>query len=496
MDAKIQSNKQLHAVIGTWEVMVAGVALVVASSTLVSEFTGYFNLGAAFCMALLLGFVINMLLALSAADLSVAYPRAGALYDYARGVLGGPFGEFTGVFLGLAFFGVFMFAASGETAAGAYGLQALTGLDLHINYFIMACSILAVIPNIFGLKTTAWVSAGLLLLMLGIRWFFGLAGFLGISHTGAWSAANLDAGVGLWDWFGDNGILASGLAMAFWSFVGIEFACSLAEEVRHPRTSMTRGMIFGLAAILVTSWIMGLGVAGTRPVEEWLRVANSAVGSGGDAPQLAVGQMMFGRWGYLLMAVASVSATIGTMTVAYAAMPRILYSIARGGRFFGPLSRPFARLHPRYNTPIPAIVFTFVIYQIPALLSSRVIDWIYSAAYAWIILYGAFHLLAIGNRILRPEKAKAFNGGWFLPAAVLGVVATGICLYYAFAGSHLQYGPRALIVLLVALAATGLSFRLPTTIPWTARKMVKQEVPVTNRNALRGMTDFASGTGG
>lgn len=128
--------------------MVAGVALVVASSTLVSEFTGHFNLGAAFCMALLLGFVINLLLALSAADLSAAYPRAGALYDYAKGVLGGPLGEFVGVFLGLAFFGMFMFAASGETAAGAYGLQALTGIDLHINYFILVCSVLAVIPNI------------------------------------------------------------------------------------------------------------------------------------------------------------------------------------------------------------------------------------------------------------------------------------------------------------------------------------------------------------
>jgi amino acid transporter len=97
-------------------------------------------------------------------------------------------------------------------------------------------------------------------------------------------------------------------------------------------------------------------------------------------------------------------ASIGTMTVAYAAMPRIVYSIARGGRFFGPLSRTFARLHPRYNTPVPAILLTFVIYQISALLSSQVIDWIYSVAYAWIILYSVFHLLAICNRILRPEK--------------------------------------------------------------------------------------------
>jgi hypothetical protein len=79
-----------------------------------------------------------------------------------------------------------------------------------------------------------------------------------------------------------------------------------------------------------------------------------------------------------------------------------------------------------------------------ALLSSQVIDWIYSAAYAWIILYGVFHVLAICNRILRPEKARAFKGWWFLPAAALGAVTTGIGLYYAFAGSHFHYGPRVL----------------------------------------------------
>lgn len=90
------TNKQhtnLKKSIGTWEVMVAGVALVVAASTLVSDFAGYFTLGAAFAIALVFGFLINLLLGISVADLSVAYPRAGALYDYARQILGGKIGE-------------------------------------------------------------------------------------------------------------------------------------------------------------------------------------------------------------------------------------------------------------------------------------------------------------------------------------------------------------------------------------------------------------------
>lgn len=69
-------NNNLSKSIGTWEVMVAGVALVVAASTLVSDFAGYFTLGGAFAVALLLGFAINLFLGMSAAELSVAYPRA------------------------------------------------------------------------------------------------------------------------------------------------------------------------------------------------------------------------------------------------------------------------------------------------------------------------------------------------------------------------------------------------------------------------------------
>ena len=457
MNSKPSTSAGLERTLGTWQILVAGVALVVAASTLVTDFSGFFTLGGAFVVALLLGFLINLLLAVSAADLSAAHPRAGALYHYAREIFPGRLGEMLGVFFGLAFFGMFAFAVSGETAAGAFGFRALTGLDLPLPVFVLVLGALAVLPNVIGIRTTAWVSAGLLLLMLGIRWFFGLAGFLGISETGRWQAENLNSGVGLFDWFGEGGILRAGLAVAFWSFVGIEFACSLAEEVKNPRKAMPRGLILGLLAILATSLIMGLGVTGTRPLAEWSAASQSALGAGGEAPQLAVGHAMFGQAGYLLMALASVAATLGTLTVAYAAMPRILFSLARDGHIFGRAGEPLAKLYPRFGTPVVATLVTFALYQIPALFSAGVIDWIYSAAYAWIVLYVVFHLLAIANRSLCPEADKAFRGRWFVAAAVAGIALTLVGLYFAFEGSHLKFGSRALVILSGALGLTVLS---------------------------------------
>lgn len=462
MSNEQQSGRGLQRSLGTWEVMVAGIALVVAATTLVSDFAGYFTIGSAFFMALLIAFCINLFLGMSVADLSVAYPKAGALYDYAGSIFGGKIGQFLGIFLALTFYGMFGFAIAGETLAGAFGLQSLLGLEsLPINIFVIIIGILAVIPNIIGIKTTAWVSAGLLIFMLGIRWFFGLAGFLGMSNLGAWSAGNLDAGIGLFDWGGEGGVLAAGLTLAFWSFVGIEFAASLAEEVKDPKRAMPRGIIYGLIIIFVTSLVMGFGVTGTQPIAEWQASAFGDLGCGGDCPQLAVGELMFGGLGRFLMALASVAATLGSLAIAYAAMPRILYSIASDGKFFGPLSNSFGSLHPKYGTPVVATIFSLVVYTIPSLLGESVIDWIFTAAYVWSILYVVFHLLAILNRQMHPKAEKAFEGSWFVPVAVIGILGTLFGMYYAFLGAHGFFGYRAAILFGVAFVAAVISYILP-----------------------------------
>ena len=449
----------LQKSIGTWEVTVAGVALVVAASTLVSDFTGYFQLGIGFAISLLFAFGINLLLGISAADLSVSYPRAGALYEFIKEIIKGKIGQMIATLVAITFLGVLAFGLSGETAAGAFGLQALVSMDVDMNLFIVLLVVAGAIPNIFGIKTTAWLNAGLLLLMLGIRWAFGLAGFFGVGETGTWSFDNLLVSGGI-NWFGTTGIITAGLALAFWSFVGIEFACSLAEEVKSPRKSLPKGIIFGLFGILLTSLIMGLGVTGTLPLGDWQHAVASELGQNGNAPQLAVGYLMFGKIGYLLMALASVAATLGSLSVALAAFPRLIYSLARDNNFFGPLSKIFGKLHPKFKTPINAILLCSVILLVPALFSSAVVDWLYSAAYIWIVIYIVYHILAIINRYQNPEVKGIFSNKIIYLSGITGIVATSITLYFAFLGGHGLYGKRALIVLGIASLFTLISFAL------------------------------------
>ena len=447
---------ELPKLLNTTDIFIAGVAGIIVTTTLIGDLTGYFTFGIGFAIAFALAFIVNLLLGMSAADLSVAYPKSGGLYDFAKEIFGGRLGRFLGVFLGLTFYGTIALAVSGETTAGAFGLRALFDSDLSIKFFVVVISIISVVPNIFGLKTASWVNAILLVFMLGIRWMFGILGFSGLSATGTWSFANLAQGASL-NWFGEGGIVTGGIALAFWSLVGIEFVCFLAGEVDRPEKALPKGIILSLFVILVTSLVMGLGITGTQPLSAWQTLMASEAACAGDCPQLAVGDAMLGDTGYTLMAIASVTSTWSSLIVAYSAMPRILYSIASNGDF-GALSNFFSKLHPKYGTPVMATLFTFVFYSVLALTSGEVVEWIYSAAYLWAIVYIVFHVLALLNRRLKPKASQAFSGSWFQPMTVAGIILTTLSIYYAFAGSHLEFGGRALLVILVALGSAVVSF--------------------------------------
>lgn len=207
----------------------------------------------------------------------------------------------------------------------------------------------------------------------------------------------------------------------------------------------------GLIGILLTSLVMGIGVTGILPLDQWQMLVDGELGQHGESPQLAAGQIMFGEAGYYLMAVASVTATLGTLTITFAAIPRIIQSIAADGYLLGGLSKYFAKEHSSLGTPVNSIILTLFIFLAVALSAHAVVDWILSASYLWILIYMAFHLLVLAAVVQnRQDEIGAFSIGFVATNALLGFVATVITLYYAFMGSHQYYGSRAMVVLIAS----------------------------------------------
>lgn len=439
----------LRRELGTWAVAVAGVAMIVASTTLVSEFSGWLTLGLGFAFALLIAFVANLFLGLSVAELSTRFPRAGALYAFAREGLPGPRGARLGMFLALLFYSTMIVAATGEIAGGAHGLNSLLGGALDLRVCIVILLAAAVLPNLIGLASVAWINAILLLGMLGIRWWVGIAAFMGWTEPGTWEASHIATELAPRDF------LTRGLGLAVWTFVGIEFVAPLAEEVKRPRWAMPRGIVIALLVVLATTLVMGIGTAGVLSPDAWSAIAFGPAGCGGDCAQLAVGQTLFGPAGQTLMAIASVTATYGSASVGLAATSRVLYSVARDLRQ-GRVASSLASLN-RFSVPWVALLVTGVLLAIPALWSTLVVDWIFTAAYAWMLVFAVYHVLLIVIRRRQPASAAVFQAPRWLPWAGLALVL--LSLYYSYIElGHLKYGGRA-VVLILLVALVSLLFR-------------------------------------
>lgn len=449
-------DRGLVKTLTTTDIFMAGVGLVVAASTLVSDFNGWFAGGRGFAIALVAMFVANMLLGLSTAELATTYPKAGALYDYGAAATPGGHAAKTvvGVFLGFLFYVMFAFAGGGETTAGAAGAQGLFDGWGSLSTWIVILTVLAVIPNLLGISLLARIELWVVLGMLAIRYFFGLAGFAGFSDTGSWSFSAIPAGeVSL------TAIIALGGGFAFWSFVGIEFVAPLAEETRDPARSIPRGIIWGLVAILATSLFMGIGALGTMD-------PGFADAASPDAPQLEIGTLMFGDLGRVLMAIATVLATYASMTVVYASMPRIIYGISRNGHFFGPLSKLFGSVHPRYRTPWVATLVTAVLYVIVAISYGAVVEQIFTAAYVWILLYAIYHILVVASRYVNPDVERPFKLPIVVP--VVGFLFTMYLWWAAFKDpiddsgltGHGFFGPRGLWMIGGSLVAAIISYAM------------------------------------
>ena len=438
----------------------------------------------AFAVALVAMFVANLFLGLSTAELATTYPKAGALYDYgAAATPGGKTAKtIVGVFLGFLFYSMFAFAGGGETTAGAAGAQGLFEAG-SLSLWIIILTILAVIPNLLGIAILAKVELWVVLVMLGIRYFFGLAGFAGFSDRGGWSLSNIPAGEVTF-----TAIIALGGAFAFWSFVGIEFVAPLAEETRDPTRSIPRGIIWGLVAILVTSLFMGFGVLGVLDPDFGANVSP-------DAPQLEIGTAMFGDFGRVLMAIGTVLATFSSMTVIYASMPRILYGISRNGHFFGPLSKLFGSVHPRFRTPWVATFVTAVLYVWVAISYGAVVEQIFTAAYVWILLYAIYHVLVVASRYVNPGVDRPFKLPLIVP--ILGFLFTIYLWWAAFKDpidesgltGHGFFGPRGLWIIGGSLVAAIISYALRGTSGVTDRLDEEVVRPYDGRGRESGAAD-------
>jgi L-asparagine transporter-like permease len=269
--------------------------------------------------------------------MSPALPHTGAAYSFARSAMGPWGGMFTGLAESIEYI---ITPAVIVYFIGAYlTLLFGTGEEWKPAYWVGAYAIFLAL-NLWGVELSFRISVFVTLGALGILAIYWISAIphldvgrwalnIGVGPDGA--AVELPEGGGSWFPFGWKGVIAT-LPFAVWLFLAIEQLPLAAEESADPKKDMPRGLIAGMATLMVSAMLIsflnaGVGIATAKGHGAFAL-------SGSDWPVLDGLRLTFGEGS--VFKVLGLVATIGLIasfhTIIYA-YGRQIYSLARAGYY-------------------------------------------------------------------------------------------------------------------------------------------------------------------
>jgi APA family basic amino acid/polyamine antiporter len=393
--------------------------------------------------ALLLGWIAGGLLsfagALVFAELGAALPNAGGQYLFLREA----YGDLVGFLYGWSLFAVIH---TGTLAALAVGYAEYFGS------FVPALGtdrILVVLPAPFlthGLPIAAGqLNAVFVIVVLSVINYFGVkegtvfqgivtvmkiasfAGFMllgvlvgrgSLSHfttsapAAAAGAAGAAAGGALAAPGAAGGITFGSFVLAMiamlWAYEGWNNITFTAGEIRNPQRNIPLSLVLGMSAITIIYVGMNLVYIYAMPVGDM--IATPRIGETAAA-------VLFGGAAAKLMAFAVLVSVFGCISATVISGPRVFYAMAQDGLFF----RGLARVHPRYRTPVRAIVWQAV--WSGALCLSGTYTKLYTfVIFAAVLFYALAGASVIVLRRTRPDWPRPYKT-WGYPFTPLVYVA-------------------------------------------------------------------------
>lgn len=347
----------------------------------------------------LAGGALSLVAALSLAELGAMFPRAGGQFVFLKEAFGN----------GTAFlFGWMALAINYSGTIAAIAVACAFYLGVLIGWGTIATKVVAIgliwiltAVNIAGLRPASGVqlvSTVGKLAALGALVLVGLA----IGGEPAASLLTLDAG----DRAAGTIAASFGLALvaALFAFDGMASATFVGGEVKDPRRTIVRATVAGALIVTVVYLAVNLAFLKVLPVE---RLAEN------DAAAFDVGTALGGGGGGDLIAAAVVIATFGTLNGYVLQSPRIYYAMARDRLLY----RGFARLHPRWGTPVFGLILQAEWSSL--LVLSGTYDQLitYVVMSSWLFL-GLTGVALFRLRFTRPDLERPFSvpGYPFVPA--------------------------------------------------------------------------------
>ena len=408
---------RLSRSLGLAEVTLSGIGIILGAGIYALIGTAAAGAGNAVWLSFAISALVALFTALSYAELSSMFPKAGAEYEYTTAAVG----EYVAFIIGwLIIFSGIIGAATVALGFGGY-FSGLFGTG-QVLAAVALISVLTIIL-IIGVKESAVVAgiftlieaAGLVLIIIAGLPLLGSVDYLEmpLGISGVFTAATL----------------------VFFAYQGFEEMVKFSEETREPEKTVPKALMIALAVctlLYILVCIAAVSVVG------WEGLAGS------DAPFAEVATVAWGPWGADLLSVIALFATANTVLLMLLAASRISYGMARAGSLPGPL----ARVHETRKTPYLAILVA----AIGAVLFLFAGDIGFVASVTNFTIFVTFMIVNLSVILLRyrsPDQKRAFlvpGRIGRMPVLPLFGIVTSIFLFFQLTPEIIAIGTLLVII--------------------------------------------------
>ncbi|NQZ94964.1 MAG: ethanolamine permease [Myxococcales bacterium] len=422
VDAAYFEKRRLKRHAGVVSLWALGVGAVISG-----DFFGWnFGIAAGGFGGLLIATVVITLmyigLCFSIAEMSAALPHAGGAYSFARSSMG-PWGAYvTGLAENMEYI---LTPATIVVGIGGY-LGAIFGTNPDAApLWWLGAYVVFVGLNMAGAALTFRFTVLITLLALGILGVFYVGA---IPHFDLAHALDVEPEVGGTRWlpFGVAGVFAA-LPFAIWFYLAIEELPLAAEEAQAPQRDMPRGILVGLATLVVCAFLTLFLNAGISP-------GAAALGAS-DEPLFEGFKTIFGvgigSQVLALMAVAGLVASFHTIVFAYG---RQIFSLSRAGYFPGWLSLTNSRDAPHVALAVGGLLGYAVALVIHGLGPDHPVGAVLlnMAVFGAVLSYCLQMISFILLRVNLPNIERPYRSPFGIPGAVVALAIAATTLVALF----------------------------------------------------------------
>lgn len=396
-------------------------------------------------LAFVLGAVMVFLVGLTYAELTSSLSRAGGELAFTYAAIGPRAAYVCGWALVLAYLTVVAFEVVSLPTVLGYVvtglntgyLYTIAGWDVHLPWVLVgiAGAVAIGVVNYFGIRLSSFVQGAAATTLFLV----GLAFFIPGSVTG--DIANLAPRFVSVEGFFRVVIMTPFL------FLGFDVIPQVAEEIRIPFRAVGRlilvSIVMAMTWYVLVQWTVGLNLDASARATAELATAD-AMAAVYDSP-----------WGARALIFGGLLGIITSWNAFFIGASRLLFAMARGGM----LPAVFARLHPRYDSPVAVIVLLTAVSTAAPWFGRQALVWLVDAGSLATVL--GYFLVTVSFLRLR-KRYPNLERPYQVPAPKLvGTLALLATLFFILL--YLPGSPSALIwpqewLILILWSALGFAF--------------------------------------